>query len=41
MYETEMNHQNEYQHIVENDEFDECVLKIKKIILEARATLNS
>jgi len=41
MYETEMSHQNEYQHIVENDEFDECVLKIKKIILEARATLNS
>jgi len=41
MYETEMKHQNEYEHIVENDEFDECVLKIKKIILEARATLNS
>ena len=41
MYETEMSHQNEYEHIVENDEFEECVLKIKKIILEARIKLNS
>ena len=40
MYETEMSHQNEYQHIVENDEFEECVFKIKKIILEARTKLN-
>ena len=41
MYETEMSHQNEYEHIVENDKFEECVLKIKKIILEARIKLNS
>ena len=41
MYETEMSHQNEYEYIVENDKFDECVLTIKKIILEARTKLNS
>ena len=41
MYETEMGHQNEYEHIIENDKFEECVLKIKKIILEARIKLNS
>ena len=41
MYETEMSHQNEYEHIVENDEFEECVLKIKKILIEARTKLNS
>ena len=41
MYETEMSHQNEYVHIVENDKFEECVFKIKKIILEARKKLNS
>ena len=40
MYETEMSHQNEYQHIVENDKFEECILKIKKIIYEARTKLN-
>jgi len=41
MYETEMSHQNEYEHIVENNEFEECVLKIKKIIIKARTRLNS
>ena len=41
MYETEMSHQNEYDYIVENDKFKECVFKIKKIILEARIKLNS
>ena len=41
MYETEMSHQNEYEHIVENDEFKKCILKIKKIIFEARTRLNS
>ena len=41
MFETEMSHQNEYKYIVENDRFNECVLKIKKIILEARTKLNS
>ena len=41
MYETEMSHQNEYEYIVENDKFEECVLKIKKIILDARTKLNS
>jgi guanylate kinase len=41
MYETEMSHQNEYDHIVENNDFDECISKIKKIIDEARKKLNS
>ena len=41
MYETEMSHQNEYEYIVENNDFEECVLKIKNIILEARTKLNS
>ena len=41
MYETEMSHQNEYEYIVENNDFDECILKIKNIILEARTKLNS
>ena len=41
MYETEMSHQDEYEYIVVNDNFEECVLKIKKIILEARNKLNS
>ena len=41
MYETEMSHQNEYEHIVENNKFEDCILKIKKIILEARTKLNS
>ena len=41
MYETEMSHQNEYEHIIENDKFEECILKIKRIILEARTKLNS
>ncbi|MDC3204779.1 guanylate kinase [Pelagibacteraceae bacterium] len=41
MYETEMSHQNEYEHIVENDKFQDCILKIKKIILQARTKLNS
>ena len=40
MYETEMSHQNEYEYIVENDRFEECVLKIKEIILQARVKLN-
>ena len=40
MYETEMSHQNEYGHIVKNDKFEECVLKIKNIISEARTKLN-
>ena len=41
MYETEMSHQNEYEHIVENDNFEECILNIKKIIFDARKKLNS
>ena len=40
MYETEMSHQNEYEYIVENNRFEECVLKIKEIILQARIKLN-
>ena len=39
MYETEMSHQNEYEHIIVNDDFEECIFKIKKIILEARTKL--
>tara|TARA_Y200000002_G_scaffold365509_1_gene355523 strand:+ start:1438 stop:2043 length:606 start_codon:yes stop_codon:yes gene_type:complete len=39
MYETEMSHQNEYEYIVENDNFDECIIKIKQIIEEARRKL--
>ncbi len=41
MYETEMSHKNEYEHIIENDDFEKCVFKIKKIILEARKKLYS
>ena len=41
MYETEISHKNEYEYIVENDKFDECILKIKEIILETRKKLNS
>ena len=41
MFDTEMSHQNEYEHIVENDDFEECIFKIKKIILEARNKLYS
>ena len=41
MYETEMSHQDEYEHIVENNDFEECISKIKKIINEARKKLNS
>ena len=41
MYETEMSHQNEYEYIVENNDFEECISKIKKIINEARRRLNS
>ncbi len=41
MYETEMSHQNEYEYIVLNEKFEECVVKIKKIISEARKKLNS
>ena len=41
MYETEMSHQNEYEYIIENDDFEECIFKIKKIILETRTKLNS
>ena len=41
MYETEMSHQNEYDHIIENNDFEECISKIKKIIDEARKKLNS
>ena len=41
MYETEMSHKNEYENIVENDKFEECIHKIKKIISEARIKLNS
>ncbi len=39
MYETEMAHQDEYDHIVENDNFEECILKIQKIIKGMRDEL--
>ena len=41
MYETEMSHQNEYEYTVENDKFEECILKIKEIIKKERTKLNS
>ena len=40
MYETEMSHQNEYEYIVENKDFEECISKIKKIIFKKRTELN-
>ena len=41
MYETEMKHQDEYDHIVENSDFEQCILEIKRIIEETRKKLNS
>ncbi len=41
MYETEMSHQDEYEYIVENNDFEMCVSKIKKIIKEQREKLYS
>ena len=41
MYETEMSHKDEYQYIIVNNDFDKCILKIKKVIKEARDKLNS
>ena len=39
MYETEMSHHNEYDHIVLNDIFDDCVEQIKKIIKDYRSNI--
>ena len=41
MYETEMSHQDEYEYIVENNDFEMCILRIKEIIDKARIKLNS
>ncbi len=41
MYETEMSHQNEYEYIIENNDFESCVSEIKKIITNTRKNLNS
>ena len=40
-YQTEMSHQNEYDFVVENNDFEKCVSKIKEIIKNARSELNS
>ncbi len=41
MYETEMSHQDEYEFVIENDNFEKCIIQIKKIISEARKKLNN
>ena len=41
MYETEMSHQNEYDYLVENNNFEDCILKIKEIIKKNRKKSNS
>ena len=40
-YETEMSHQDEYEYIIENNDFERCIQLIKNIIEEARKKLNS
>ncbi len=40
MYETEMSHHNEYDYLVENNNFEECISRIKKIIENTRKKLN-
>ncbi len=41
MFETEMRHQDEYEYIVENNDFENCIAEIKKIIADTRNKLNS
>ena len=40
LYETEMNHKNEYQYVVVNDDFENCISEIKSIIDKARFISN-
>ncbi len=41
MYEIEMSHQNEYEYIIENNDFETCILEIKKILNDTRNKLDS
>ena len=36
MFEIEISHKSEYEHIVINDNLDQCVMKIDQIICNAR-----
>ena len=38
-YETEMSHKNEYDHIIVNDNFENCVKKIHSLIENKRKML--
>ena len=40
LYETEMSHKNEYQYVVVNDDFENCIYEIKSIIDKARFISN-
>ena len=40
LYETEMSHKNEYEYVVVNDDFENCISEIKKIIDKARFISN-
>ena len=40
LYETEMSHKNEYEYVVINDDFENCISEIKGIIDKARFILN-
>ena len=40
LYETEMSHKNEYQYVVVNDDFENCISEIKSIIDKARFISN-
>ena len=39
MFETEMSRKNEYDFIVNNDNFEKCIKKIKDLINNARAKI--
>ena len=40
-YDTEVSHQNEYSHIIVNDNLDQCVKEIHELILIKRSNLGS
>ena len=39
LYDTEISHKEEYDHVIINDELDICVSKIQNLILEKRKYL--
>ena len=41
MYDTEMSHKNDYDYIIENNNFEICISEIKKIITKSRYKLYS